>query len=98
MKIQELVHKRLMHAQKTKKDQLNKYHREVEYSVGYKFFLSTKNLRLKLQRKFWDHNMGIFKVLKQVGPIAYKLDLSHSAALKTIHPSFLLQPSYGLCR
>ena len=32
--------------------------------------------------------MGLFKVLKQVGPTSYKLDLSHSAALKIIHLVF----------
>ena len=32
--------------------------------------------------------MGPFEVLKRVGPAAYKLDLTHSSALKTIHPVF----------
>ena len=50
--------------------------------------MSTRNLRLKLPRKFQDHNMGPFKVLKRVGPTAYRLDLSYSAALKMIHSAF----------
>ena len=32
--------------------------------------------------------MRLFEVLKQVGPTAYKLDLSLNAALKTIHLVF----------
>ena len=32
--------------------------------------------------------MGAFKVLKQMGPTAYKLDLSNSATLRIIHPVF----------
>ena len=53
-----------------------------------KVLLSTKNLRLKLPRKLQDRYMGPFEVLKRVGPIAYKLDLSHSSALKMIHLVF----------
>ena len=36
--------------------------------------------------KLQDWYVGPLKVLKGVGPIAYKLYLSHGAALKTIHP------------
>ena len=50
--------------------------------------MSIKNLRLKLPRKLHDQYVGPFEVLKQVGPLAYKLDLSHSYALKIIHPVF----------
>ena len=32
--------------------------------------------------------MGPFEVLKRVGPTAYKLNLSHTSALKTIHSDF----------
>ena len=53
-----------------------------------KVLLSTRNLRLKLPRKLQDWYVGPFKVPKPVGPTAYKLDLSHSSALKTIHPVF----------
>ena len=60
----------------------------MEYAVGQKVLLSTKNLRLKLPRKLQDQYVGPFEVLKRVGPTAYKLDLSNSSALKTIHPVF----------
>ena len=58
----------------------------MEYGVGQEVLLSTKKLRLKLPRKLQDWYVGPFEVLKRVGPTAYKLDLSHSSALKTIHP------------
>ena len=58
--------------------------------MGQKVFLSTKNLRLKLPKKLQDRYVGHFEVLKRVVPIAYKLDLSHSSALKTIHPVFYI--------
>ena len=32
--------------------------------------------------------MGPFRVVKRVGPAAYELDLSHSAALRLVHPVF----------
>ena len=47
--------------------------------------MSTRNLRLRFPRKLQYPHVGPFKVLKQVGPAAYKLELSYSAALKTIH-------------
>ena len=50
--------------------------------------MSTRNLKLKLPRKLQDCCVGPFEVLKRVGPIAYKLDLSHSFTLKMIHPVF----------
>ena len=56
--------------------------------MGEKVLLSIKKLRLKLPRKLQDQYIGPFKVLKRVGPAAYKLDLSHSSALKMIHPVF----------
>ena len=54
--------------------------------MGHKVVLSTRNLRLKLLRKLQDWYMEPFEVLKRVGPTSYKLDLSHSSALKIIHP------------
>ena len=56
--------------------------------MGQKVLLSAKNLRLKLLMKLQDWYVGQFEVLKRVGATAYKLDLSHSSALKIIHPAF----------
>ena len=86
--IQDLVHKRLMHTQKAKKRQSDRHYRDVEYTMGLKVLLSTKNLRLKVPRKLQDWYMEPFEVLKRVGPAAYNLYLSHSSALKTINLVF----------
>ena len=53
--------------------------------MGQKVLLSLRHFRLKLPRKLQDWYVGPLKVLKQVGPTAYKLNL-YSSALKTIHP------------
>ena len=84
--IQELVHKHLLHAWKAQKRQVDRHHRDVDYTVGQKVLLNTGNLRSKLPRKLQDWYVGPFEVLKRVGPTAYKLDRSHNSALKTIHP------------
>ena len=46
------------------------------------------NLRLELPRKLQDRFVGLFFAGQRVGPTAYKLDLSHSAALRQILPVF----------
>ena len=50
--------------------------------------LSTKNLRLHGTRKFCDHYVGPFVVLKCIGKTAYCLDLSSRAALRGVHNVF----------
>ena len=72
-------------------------HRDVEYAMGQKVLLSTKNLRLKLPRKLQDQYVGPFEVLKRVGPTAYKLDLSHSSALK-MNIQFSMSAFSGILR
>ena len=56
--------------------------------MGQKVLLIARNLRLKLPRKLQNRYLGPFKVLKQVGPTAYKLYLSYSSTLKIIYPVF----------
>ena len=50
--------------------------------------LSTKNHRFKFLKKIQDYFIGQFDMLKQVGPTAYHLDLSHITTLKIIHVVF----------
>ena len=61
---------------------------DVEYSVGDKVLLSTKNLRLHGMRKFRDRFVGPFIVVECIGNTAYHLDLSRSAALRDAHDVF----------
>ena len=58
--------------------------------MGQEVLFSTKNLRLDLPRKLQDRYIGPFEVFKRVGPTAYKLDLSHSSALKMMHSVFFV--------
>ena len=62
--------------------------RDVEYAVEDKVLLSTKNLRLHGTRKFRNHYVGRFVVLKHIGKAAYRLDLSSRAALRGFHNVF----------
>ena len=64
------------------------HRRHVEYAVGDKVLLSTKNLRLHGTRKFRDHFVGPFIVVECIGNTAYHLDLSCSAALRGVHDVF----------
>ena len=48
----------------------------------------TKNLRLHGTRKFYDCLVGLFVVVECIGNMAYRLDLSQSAALRGVHDVF----------
>ena len=50
--------------------------RHIEYTVGDKVLLLTKNLRLHGTRKFRDHFVGPFVVTERNENMAYCLDLS----------------------
>ena len=50
--------------------------------------MSTKNLRLHGTRKFRDRFVGPFIVVEHIGNMAYRLDLSCSAALSGVHDVF----------
>ena len=62
--------------------------RHVEYAVGDKVLLSTKNLRLHGTRKFRDCFVGPFLVVEHIGNMAYHSDFSRSAALSGVHNVF----------
>ena len=63
---------------------------DVDYAVGDKLSLLTKNLQLHGTRKFWDRFVGPFVVTQQIGNMAYRLDLSQHATLRGIHNMFHL--------
>ncbi|KAJ9519585.1 hypothetical protein QJQ45_000676 [Haematococcus lacustris] len=66
----------------------NKARRDVEYKVGQKVLLSTKNLKLKpgKARKLIPRYVGPFEILLLVGAVAVKLDLP--ASMSRLHPVF----------
>ncbi|KAJ9508220.1 hypothetical protein QJQ45_021599 [Haematococcus lacustris] len=66
----------------------NKARRDVEYKVGQKVLLSTKNLKLKpgKARKLIPRYVGPFEILLLVGAVAVKLDLPASMSLAPRKP------------
>ena len=60
----------------------------MEYAVGAKVWLSTRNLKLHGSRKLKDRFVGLFVILERIGETAYRLDLSSRAALRRIHNVF----------
>jgi hypothetical protein len=95
-----LVRTSLHEAQLRMKQYADKGRRDVEFVVGDEVLLSTKYLRLSVLRgrpdittKLLPTFIGPFRIEKQIGKAAYRLDLS-STALK-VHPVFhvsLLKP------
>ncbi|KAJ9532587.1 hypothetical protein QJQ45_010678 [Haematococcus lacustris] len=76
----------------------NKARRDVEYKVGQKVLLSTKNLKLRpgKARKLIPRYVGPFEILLLVGAVAVKLDLP--ASMSRLHPVFhvsLIKPYTG---
>ncbi|KAJ9511943.1 hypothetical protein QJQ45_004469 [Haematococcus lacustris] len=76
----------------------NKARRDVEYKVGQKVLLSTKNLKLQpgKARKLIPRYVGPFEILLLVGAVAVKLDLP--ASMSRLHPVFhvsLIKPYTG---
>jgi hypothetical protein len=59
-----------------------------DIAVGEEVLLSTANLRLRNPgaQKLMPRYVGPFKVLQEVGPVAFKLELPHT--LRAIHPVF----------
>ena len=60
----------------------------VEHAIGNKVLLSSKNLRLHETRKFRDHFVGLFVVIKRIGNTAYHLDLLQHTAFRDFHAVF----------
>ena len=58
------------------------------FAVGDKVLLSTRNLNLTGSRKFKDKFVGPFVVQQRIGEVAYRLDLSSRAALRSVPPVF----------
>ena len=78
----------MLQEQAYQKKYANAKHRDIEYVVGNKILLSTKNLRMHSNHKFGDRYVSPFIVLECIGYNAYHLDELLCAALKGIHNVF----------
>lgn len=81
-------------AQDRQKSYADQHRRELEFSIGDKVLLSTKNLKLKTTgpRKLFPKYVGPFTVVERIGKVAYKLDLPpHMRCHPVFHVS-ILQP------
>src|SRR4051794_17636379 len=91
------IKKNLAAAQETHATSYNKRHRDVQFDIGNKVLLSTKNLKLTALAlspscKFLPRFVRPFTVTSKISSVAYKLDL---LAIMRIHPTFhisLLKP------
>ena len=66
--------------------QTNKHHRDFNLVVGDHAWLSTEHLFLvsALSKKLASRFIGLFKVIKQINPVSFKLDLLFSWRMHAI--------------
>jgi hypothetical protein len=75
---QQLVDRAYAHieaAKQRQKDIVDKHRREVEFQIGDKVWLSTRNMPPRGCAKFHPRYMGPFPILEKIGKVAYKLQL-----------------------
>ena len=94
----------LKDAQSRQENVKDKHRREQSFAVNDWVLLSTKNIKLKAAgtKKLMAKFIGPCKIVKQVGPVAYELDLPegrarfhdmfHVSLLKLYHPAGARQP------
>lgn len=68
--------------------------RDVEYKVGDSTLLSTKNIRLKQPgaRKLLPRWIGPYKIVKEVNPVAFQLNLPKTLRIHDVFHASLLRP------
>ncbi|KAL4368203.1 hypothetical protein GQ457_05G027960 [Hibiscus cannabinus] len=80
----------LVHAQGRMKNQADKHRRELEFDEGARVYVRLQpyrqlSLRLRKHNKLGPRFFGPYRILKRIGPVAYKLDLPDSTR---VHPVF----------
>ncbi len=91
------AHVHLQHAVRRTREQADHRRREgPEYAPGQWVWLSTRDLRLRLpSKKLSPRYVGPFKILRQITPVSFRLDLPADYRISpTFHVS-LLKPAGG---
>ena len=70
----------------------------IEYAIGDKVLLPTKNMRLHGTSKFRDSFAGPFVVTELIGNTTFHLDLLQHAALRDVHNICHVWLLYGWLR
>ena len=80
----------LFHAQRTMEEYENQKRKDVDFVVGQRVFLNTKNLSgihfKRKEEKLHERYCGPFPIVERVGPYTYRLELPKSMA--RLHPVF----------
>ncbi|MGL4849713.1 MAG: reverse transcriptase domain-containing protein [Clostridium sp.] len=79
-------------AQRRQKRNADKGRREVQFEVGDKVWLSTRNLNLPGNRKFTPNYAGPYEVLQKIGKVAYLLKLPRDWIIHPVFHVSLLAP------
>ncbi|XP_069144094.1 uncharacterized protein [Solanum lycopersicum] len=90
----QLIRDRLKAAQSRQKSYANVRRRELEFQVDDWFFLKVSPMkgvmRFDKKGKLSPRYVGPYKIMKRVGKVVYKLELS--VELATVHPVFHISP------
>jgi hypothetical protein len=81
-------------AQARQKAYADKGRRDVEFHVGQRVLLSTKNLSLQVPgaKKLWPRWIGPYEIARRIGPVAYKLLLPPNMKVHDVfHVSLLAE-------
>jgi len=95
--ISEAIHQakvNLKKAQDRQKSYADQHRRELEFTVGDKVLLSTRNLKLRTTgpRKLFPKWIGPFPVVSRIGNVAYRLELPGSMRCHPVFHVSNLQP------
>lgn len=84
----------LLDAQSRQKAYADLKRRPCSFKVGDEVLLSTKNIKLRVQKatKLLPKYIGPFKILRSVGPVAFELDLPAELRVHRVFHASLLKP------
>jgi transposase InsO family protein len=75
---------------------VNRHRKDMEFKVGDKVLLSTKNLRFKIpKKKLWKRFIGPLQVIDRVGSNAYRLQLPSEWRMHNVFNIEYLEPFKG---